>query len=130
MPRMDALKTKITNLNKNREAWQEWVNTRQALLDKVSNTLKSHHNQGQGLMAQGSDYSSGSGGDIDGEEVPAVLAEVWEAQRLEMRREIASLRRQLETERTVKNDLFERLLKEQHARWAGPARQHCIRQLP
>eukprot|EP00798_Chlamydomonas_sp_ICE-L_P018315 gene18315-24777_t len=85
-PRVEALRNKISEITKNREAWLEWVGSKAGLMQQVTSVLM--RDQGQTIED----------------------TESWDQQRRELRAELAALRRQLQEERTAKTELFEKLM--------------------
>ncbi|GIL43563.1 hypothetical protein Vafri_1199, partial [Volvox africanus] len=141
-PRIEALKMKMAQITRNREAWQEWVNSKQGLMQHLGSQLLAAHRQqqqlsmgtigpsGQGPPQRG--RSDSAGGPIGGGSCGSsarlggsgtllatdseleVIRQQWDLERRQMQQEIARLKTDLGNERLVKNDVFDRLLKLEH----------------
>ncbi|GIL98929.1 hypothetical protein Vretimale_4247, partial [Volvox reticuliferus] len=134
-PRIEALKMKMAQITRNREAWQEWVNSKQGLMQHLGSQLLAAHRQQQQLLTgtigpsgQGPPQRGTSGGTGGGSSASSgrlggsgtllaadseleVIRQQWDLERRQMQQEIARLKTDLSNERLVKNDVFERLLK-------------------
>ncbi|GLI68729.1 hypothetical protein VaNZ11_013219, partial [Volvox africanus] len=139
-PRIEALKMKMAQITRHREAWQEWVNSKQGLMQHLGSQLLAAHRQQQQQLSMGGTIgpsgqgppqrgrsgstggpgggSSGSSGRLGGsgtllatDSELEVIRQQWELERRQMQQEIARLKTDLGNERLVKNDVFERLLK-------------------
>ncbi|KAG2448660.1 hypothetical protein HYH02_006017 [Chlamydomonas schloesseri] len=131
-PRIEALKMRMAEMTKHREAWLEWVNSKQGLMAHLGTQVMAVHRDKQQLQQQlqqngsggaaagragagrggrGGGAAGGGGGGLASDAELEAIREQWEMERRHMQQEISHLKSQLANERLVKNDAFERLLK-------------------
>ncbi|KAG2497986.1 hypothetical protein HYH03_004245 [Edaphochlamys debaryana] len=145
-PRVEALKMKMAEMTKHREAWLEWINSKQGLMQQIGSRVMAAHRAQQEAAAggpAGAGRGGGGGGRGRGGAVTArvrgpgagagagaeyaedweleAIREQWELERRQMQAEVSRLRTELSNERLVKNDVFERLmrLEQQYTALAG-----------
>ncbi len=84
----------MADMTKNREAWLEWVNSKQGLMQHLGTQLLAAHMQAQAQAARGSRpglaaeaSGGGGGGEAARVELEAVQQQ-WEAERRHMQQEV------------------------------------------